>query len=392
MIAPPEIDLSYRLTDGNIAANNLDSARQQSWSRFWQEPLRPGVAECIVEQEQLTMQFLGDLSVLDRLEILVNHLDRVDAEAARTALVHAQIASMTHRFADARSYLATAEAYGEFASAANRLSLSIDQACGTKLGAVLMARRTAAESGNLEDLVPLGALHADLREFDEADRIYQQALWGYRDTSPFAVAWVCFQLGVLWGELVPEPQHTRAGHWYRKAIEYLPSYVKARVHLAEIYLKCGLFAEAQAVLIPAVLTDDPEVLWRLADVMLVTGKFAEAEEQIDAARSRFEFLLERYLLAFADHGAEFYSASGNDPERAFELASVNLANRPTLRAFEQAHATALGAGAYDTASEILTDARKRWGDSTAFTFSPLAERHHVHDSKDKPDLDGETAW
>ena len=51
--------------------------------------------------------------------------------------------------------------------------------------------------------MPLGALLADLREFDEADRIYQRALREYRDVSPFAVAWVCFQLGVLWGELVP---------------------------------------------------------------------------------------------------------------------------------------------------------------------------------------------
>jgi hypothetical protein len=33
------------------------------------------------------------------------------------------------------------------------------------------------------------------------------------------------------------------------------------------------------------------------------------------------------LLAFADHGAEFYSGSGNNPRRAFELASINLANR-----------------------------------------------------------------
>jgi hypothetical protein len=61
-----------------------------------------------------------------------------------------------------------------------------------------------------EDLVALGALLADLREFTDADRIYGQALEGYRDVSPFPVAWVCFQLGMLWGELVPEPQ-TRPG-------------------------------------------------------------------------------------------------------------------------------------------------------------------------------------
>ena len=178
MIEAPDLETDFPLaTAGDIAVNNLESARQQSWSRFWQEPRRPGIAEYIVEQEQLAAQFLGDLGALDRLETLVNQLARVDAESMRTALIHAQVASMTHRFAEARSYLAQAEVRGAPPAAVNRLSLSIDQACGTRLDAVLEARRRmAAESGRLEDLVPLGALLADLREFDEADRIYRRAL------------------------------------------------------------------------------------------------------------------------------------------------------------------------------------------------------------------------
>ena len=89
-------------TAGNIAVNNLESARQQSWSRFWQEPERPGIAEYIVEKEQLAAQFLGDMGAFDRLETLVNQLARVDGESARTALIHAQVAAMTHRFAEAK--------------------------------------------------------------------------------------------------------------------------------------------------------------------------------------------------------------------------------------------------------------------------------------------------
>ena len=37
---------------------------------------------------------------------------------------------------------------------------------------------------------------------------------------------------------------------------------------------------------------------------------------------------------FADHGAEFYSGSGNDAARAFELASINVANRPRVHLAE----------------------------------------------------------
>ena len=164
MIEAPEIDLVYSLTDGAIAVNNLESACQRSWSRFWCDPLRPGIAEQIIEHEQLKAQFLGDLSAFDRLEMLVNHLDQVDGEAPRTALLHAQVASLSHRFSDARSYLSKVVRSGDSWVAADRLLLSIDQACGTNLDVVLEARkRMAAESGRLEDLVPLGALHADLR-------------------------------------------------------------------------------------------------------------------------------------------------------------------------------------------------------------------------------------
>jgi len=177
----------------------------------------------------------------------------------------------------------------------------------------------AAESGRLEDLVPLGALLADLREFDEADHIYQRALREYQDVSPFALAWVCFQLGVLWGELAAEPQPGRAAGWYRRAIQYLPCYVKARVHLAEIYLRNHQTGDAEDLLLPVVSTGDPEVAWRFADVMILKSNVEEANTYLLAARSGFEVLLERHLLAFADHGAEFYSGSGNDPGRACRL-------------------------------------------------------------------------
>lgn len=376
MIEDLEIDLVHSLTDGAIAVNNLDSVRQRSWSRFWQDPLRPGIAESIVEQEHLTLQFLGDLAALDRVGSLISQLDHLDAESPRTALVHAQVASMTHRFADARRYLSKPEDCVELAHAARRVSLSIDQACGTRLKTVLEVRlRMAVGSGRLEDLVPLAALYADLREFDEADRIYQRALREYQDTSPFAIAWVCFQLGVLWGELVPVSDPDRASIWYERAVAVLPCYVKARVHLAEIRLQNERMDEAEALLIPALSSNDPEVNWRLADVLTAMGRTSDAEVQMQAARSGFELSLDRHLLAFADHGAEFYSGSGNDPRRAFELASINLANRPTLRAFELAHSTALNAGFQDAASKILADAAQCWGATTDLKSSKTATFH-----------------
>ena len=103
MIEDPCLEMDFPVaTAGSIAVNNLESARKQSWSRFWQEPERPGIAEYIVEQEQLAAQFLSDMGAFDRLETLVNQLARADGESVRTALIKAQVAAITHRFARPR--------------------------------------------------------------------------------------------------------------------------------------------------------------------------------------------------------------------------------------------------------------------------------------------------
>ena len=328
-------------TDGEIAAINLESARRGAWARFAQDPRLPGVAEEIVANERLASQFLGDLDVLDRLDTLALQFARAD-ESSRAPLVQAEAASTAHRFDDARIYLARAVRMGAPREAIEHQVLAIDQACGVELDAVLAARQGfAMASGRLEDLVPLGAVLADLKRFAEADAVYRQAFSSYDDVSPFPLAWVCFQLGLLWGELVPIPDPSLAAFWYRRAIAYLPGYVKARVHLAEIYASQGRTGDAEALLLPALSSRDPEVRWRLADVLVAQGRFEEAERQLDAARSGFDQLLEGHLLAFADHAAEFYAGSGNDCRRALELARTNVANRPTRRALKQAHAIAM---------------------------------------------------
>jgi tetratricopeptide (TPR) repeat protein len=363
----------FRTTDGEIAVVNLNSARLRSWSRFYQDPHHPGAAETVLEHEQLTAQFAGDLSALDRMEAFGEELGRLDASSARAMLIQAQIASALHRFSDARHYLAQASVGGASPADVQRIFLNVDQACGSHLEEVLdERRRIVAKSGRFEDRVALGALLADIGKFNDADDIYRQALREYQDVSPFPVAWVCFQLGMLWGELVPEPQLSRAEHWYRKAIASLPCYVRARVHLAEIYLSSGRTGDAEAALRPALASGDPEVSWRLADVLTADKMDGEAAVQLETARSGFETLLDNHLLAFADHGAEFYAGSGNDASRALELAQINLNNRPTVGAFHQTHTIALAAGETCAAAEILAAATRRWGSAASSRLSSVA--------------------
>jgi tetratricopeptide (TPR) repeat protein len=357
-------------TDGEIAAVNLESARHRLWVRFLADPRCPGLAEAILDQETLAAQFLGDLDALDRMEMAADYLARIDAASGHTALIQAQVASAAHRFADARLHLARAELRGASSAALRRQALSLDQACGTNLDAVLDARHRMAAAGRLEDLVPLGALLSDLDRFADADSVYRQALQTYDDVSPFPLAWVCFQLGMLWGELVPEPEMNCAVFWYRRALEYLPGYVKARVHLAEFCTSSGRTDEAEAMLVPVLSSGDPEVRWRLADVLVAKNKLEEAEAHLQTARWRFEALLGRHLLAYADHAAEFYAGSGNDYGRAVELARANVANRPTRRAFEQAYAIALRAGDVDAASELHSAGAERRSSKAIFRSPP----------------------
>jgi tetratricopeptide (TPR) repeat protein len=375
MITAPASSLECpRATAGEIAVLNLESSLQRYWYVLQRWPDRSGTAECIVEMEQHRAQFLGDATALDRLARLSFELCCSSPQSASGYLIAAQVASMLHRFSDSKAHLAKAEAHGAPADVLGRVWLTLKHALGDELAVVLEARRQTVEAnGTLQDLVPLGAVLADLGEFDEADQTFARAIQQYRDVSPFALAWVCFQLGVLWGETVPTPDPDRAAHWYQRAVAYLPAYTHARVHLAEIHLGAGDLETAEALLLPVVASGDPEVRWRLAQVLAAQARSEEAKLQRDQAQSAFETLLARHELAFADHAAEFYLSTGANPSRACALARMNLANRPTLRAFELAHAAAAASGDNCFASELVVRARAQCGYTKAYTFSPLAK-------------------
>jgi tetratricopeptide (TPR) repeat protein len=356
-------------TAGEIAIINHESSRERCWRVFRRWPDRPGVLDQILDEESRCAHFLSDATALDRLAALASEMLASPPTPANYLIV-AEAASMRHHFAEAHVYLNKAEALGAPQDALAPLRLTLDQALGENLSATLKARRARAKATRaIQDQVPLGALLADLGEFDEADETYRSAIEGYRDLSPFPLASVCFQLGFLWGEAVPQPDPARAAHWYRQALAYLPAYAHARVHLAEICLETGELATADALLRPAVESGDPEAPWRLAEVLAAAGRAGDAARQRDAARDAFERLLVRHELAFADHAAEFYLSLGADAARACDLARINLANRPTLRAFELAHRAALAARESAFADELAFRAHAQWGRAKAFANS-----------------------
>ena len=363
-------------TDGEIAVINLQSARLRSWSRFFQDPLQPGVAETLIEQEQFTAQFVGDLSALDRVESLTRQLVQVDAGSARTALIQAQVASMLHRFSDARHYLAQAELGGAPSAAdVKRLRLSIDQACGLNLGAVMDERRKiAAKSGRLEDLVALGALLADLREFSEADRIYRQALRSY--SRRFAIR---RGVGLLSARRALGRARVRTGSGRCRAV--VPESDRLPARLCEGARAPGrnLFKRW-----PDRRRGRPagsRACERRSGGALAAGRRAGCRKE-GIAKPMCNWMprdrgSRRFWSGTCWHSPimarNSMPAAAMMPVRALELARINVDNRPTLRAFEQAYEIAVAAGETAAAAEILAACTNRWGHTPAFRLSSLAQ-------------------
>jgi len=89
------------------------------------------------------------------------------------------------------------------------------------------------------------------------------------------------------------------------------------------------------------------------------------------AKARFEDLLGRHELGFADHAVEFYLGTNQEIERAFELANKNMRNRPTLAAYEAAYAAAIAASKHDQAQALAAESHDLWGSISAYKHSVL---------------------
>lgn len=175
----------------------------------------------------------------------------------------------------------------------------------------------------------LANAYAAAGRLDDADRMYAAALADLDTTLPFPYAWIAFARGLMWSEQGGD--RARGKRFYAEALDYLPEFAAANIHLAEIELAEGDRASARARLERVVAsTEEPEALALLG--------------QTERARERFEALLARQPLAFADHAAEFYLGAGANPSRAWELAQLNLVNRPTARAVALARKAAAACG------------------------------------------------
>jgi len=333
----PVADSGIDTTSGVIAIANLDQQIKQLRDEA-------GVEELLLVRSR----FLGDYEALDRASALTE----VRFETRFELLRRARTRSAVHRFADALADIAAAEHAGANGEEIVALRSSILVATGHAAEVVPQLEANLTRNPGFASRAALAVAYAAIGRLDDADRLYIAALADLDTTLPFPYAWIYFARGVMWAEQGGDAARGEA--MYAQALAYLPEFVAANIHLAELQVSRGDVASAIERLEGVVRSsNEPEALALLGVLHGRNGDKVRGVHEVSLARQRYDSLLARDPLAFADHAAEFYLGPGADADRAWILAQQNLANRETDRAAALAVKAAQAAGHYPDACALL---------------------------------------
>lgn len=344
---PLPLGFAAATTPGPLALEQLVAQIEADEAAVARRPDVLAFRSALVDGLVSLATFAGRFSGFDRANALTNGLSDSDADALK---VRAGVLSALHFFDDADRMLVRAAELGAPGVDVARGTIAI--ATGRADDATVAVRREIAQRRpSFRSFADLAAALAARGAFSEADAAYLQALAVYDDVSPFPIAWVQFQRGVMWAEMADRAD--LAAPLYAESVRRLPGFVNANVHLAELEYETGSREQAIARLTAiADRTEDPEPLGKLADWLAVTDP-AASRRYADRATVAYDRLLGVHPLAFADHASEYFSGVGSDPGRALELAERNLAFRQPPRAYLLAIEAAEAAHAQDRLCELV---------------------------------------
>jgi tetratricopeptide (TPR) repeat protein len=331
------VDSTINTTSSAIAIANLDQQIHQAGNEI-------GVEELLLVRSR----FLGDHQALDR----ASALGEERYATGRELLLRARTRSAVHRFADALADVDTAERLGAKPDEIAALRAAILVAIGRATEVIPQLETSLLRHPSFASRSGLAVAYAAVGRIDDADRLYAEALSTLDTTLPFPYAWIYFARGLMWSEQGGD--QARAELLYARALKYVPEFVPANIHLAEIEVLRGDTESAIKHLEDVVQSShEPEALALLGVLHLRTGDSVRGSSEIAEARTSYEALLTRDPLAFADHGTEFYLGAGADSQRAWVLAQQNLGNRQTARAAALAIKAAEASGHYSEACALL---------------------------------------
>lgn len=310
-------------TEGQIALDNLEGSLL-SLQKFAQiRPTDAVIQLRIVQQLCARAQFRGTLTDYQRAAAQVEHTFRVAPKAAHSFLARARIRAVFHDFAGAEKDLAAAEKLDpelRESITASRLSLQVAQ--GQDEPALAAYRELRKKAPDILTTGAEAALLAERGDLAAAEELFIAAQGHFRDVSPFPVAWLYFQHGLMWeraGRL------SRAEELYAAAVHRLPGYAAATSHWAAVLSARGEKERARTLLQTLTQSaDDPEYKAQLAALLHEMGRPEEGKPLIAEAHRRYTELLAAHRPAFLSHAARFYLGIGGQPALAHTLAEENL--------------------------------------------------------------------
>ena len=326
-------------TDGALARLNLEAMIGGREMMLARNPASGSVRLTLVTLLQARSSTYGRVEDLERAEEVAERGVRLAPNDPEAWLARAASRASLHRFAEAAADLDRAQSLGASEKEVLTQRASIALARGDFAQALKIDRAHAEREPGMATLSVLGTALAESGDEAGAHAAFARALALYRDTSPFPVAFLDFQEGLL-AERRGDLQN--AAERYRAVLRRLPGHAQAAVHLSSIESVLGHITPAQAAL-RTVLPDasDPEILAARADVARRAGDTEAAAREEAAARARYLVLLGRHPDAYADHAARFFV--DRDPEVALRWATNNLAVRQTPEAFDLALTAAVRA-------------------------------------------------
>jgi tetratricopeptide (TPR) repeat protein len=307
-----EEDCEPPITSGAIAVTNLQAQidglavrAHRAGSR--QAPAaRAAVAERAVLTDLLTLRghVLGHVADYERAAELAERLVRDAPDDGAAVLARASARATLHRFAGALADLDAAERRGWDRATLDAERAAIYQATGCRTRALVLRQNAAEHQPGFATLGALAVLQAERGETAEAERLFTEARRRYRGVSPFPVASLELQRGLMW---LGEGDLLAARTWFDAARRRLPAYVPALGRLAEVDAALGDPEAAIARLRPlAASSDDPEYPASLARILSAAGHGREAGQWGQRAAARYDELVLRHPEAFAGHAADFW--------------------------------------------------------------------------------------
>ena len=165
-----------------------------------------------------------------------------------------------------------------------------------------------------------------LGRFEEAEKLFNEALQAYKGHDMESIAWAHLMLGLM---DLDRGRYDDALAHYKTADSFIKGYWLIDEHIAEILTLQGKTDEAKTLYLDIIeRTNSPEFMDAMAGIHFEAGEDDKAKEYVARADKRYEEQLAQFPEAAYGHALDHFLEFGEDTARTLKLAEKNHALRP----------------------------------------------------------------